>query len=80
VYLAFFWDTLVGFQLANALFIMRYTHKRSTRMWNAFWVFVLYPLVWVTLVKDRIWAQEEARAKTVMQQHKEGKNSNNGKK
>ena len=81
VYLALFWDTLFGFQFANALFIMRYTHNRSTRLWNAFWVFVLYPLVWIGLVKDRIQENEEARAKAAaLQEQKDDKNSNKEKK
>ena len=67
---ALFIDSFFGFNIAQTIYMVRYTDKELTRKWNAFWLFLVYPAFWWFVIKDKIKAKKEKRAKDIFKRAK----------
>ena len=63
VFLQWFVDSSVTLGIVNSMTIIRYSDQPGTRNWNLFKLFVFYPVVWFTLVKEKLDEKKEERAK-----------------
>ena len=62
---ALFIDSFFGFNLAQTIYMVRYSNKAFTRNWNAFWLLVLYPAFWWFKIRPKIEAKKEKRAQAI---------------
>jgi len=67
---ALFIDSFFGFNIATTIFMVRYGAKSLTRNWNAFWLFIIYPAFWWFVIREKIKAKKEKRARDIFKKAK----------
>lgn len=67
---ALFIDSFFGFNIAQTIYMVRYANKTLTRNWNGLWLFLVYPSFWFFVIKPKIQAKKEKRARELFKRKK----------